>query len=86
MDYAAGYKSADSVFLKGRCLLENGPLGRLPVVSSTPVPQAVVDEMLTVIQQTYVSAPVEKGQIVIKNILGSGIDILSQRRVGRNPK
>jgi CxxC motif-containing protein len=86
LEYAAGYNSADSAFLRGRCLLENGPLGRLPVVSSAPVPQALVDEMLAVIQQTSVSAPVEKGQIVIKNILGSGIDVLSQRRVGRNLK
>ncbi|HCO18292.1 MAG TPA: molybdopterin oxidoreductase [Tissierellales bacterium] len=84
IEYARKLISDESKILTGRCILLNGPMGRLPVVSSKPVPKDISDAVLEQVRNLRVYAPVEKGQILIENIMGSGIDILAQRRVGRS--
>jgi CxxC motif-containing protein len=86
MDYARKLISEESNILTGRCILLNGSMGRLPVVSSRPVPKDISDAVLEQIRNLRVDAPIEKGQILIGNIMGSGIDILAQRRVGRSSR
>lgn len=86
IDYARKLISDESKEITGRCILVNGPMGRLPVVSSSPVPKNISDAVLEEIRGLRVEAPVEKGQILIENIMGSGIDILAQRRVGRSSR
>lgn len=86
VDYARKLISDESKVITGRCILINGPMGRLPVVSSIPVPKDISDVVLEEIRRLRVEAPVEKGQILIENIIGSGINILAQRRVGRSSR
>lgn len=86
IDYARKLISDESITITGRCILINGTMGRLPVVSSSPVPKDISDAVLEEIRNLKVEAPVEKGQILIDNLMGSGINILAQRRVGRSSR
>lgn len=86
IDYALKLISDENKILTGRCILVNGPMGRLPVISSAPVPKDISDAVLEKIRSLRVEAPVEKGQILIENIMESGVDILAQRRVGRSSR
>ena len=67
--------------LTSRVLLSNGPMGRLPVKTNGVIPENLVDECMEIIKVTEVSAPVEKGDIIIENILGTGVDVVAARRV-----
>lgn len=69
--------------LTSRVLLNNGPMGRLPVKTNGVIPENLVDECMEIIKVTEVSAPVEKGDIIIENILGTGVDVVAARRVNR---
>ena len=59
--------------------IEGGILPRLSVVSSDVVPR---DRVMDCLQQIYgvrVRAPISCGDIIIKNILNTGVDILASR-------
>ena len=52
---------------------------RLPVHSSAPIPKALLFKAMDVINSLSVKAPVKTGQILIPNILETGVDILASR-------
>jgi CxxC motif-containing protein len=49
----------------------------LPVRSDVPVPKSILLECMDIIRKIIVTAPVKKGQVVVKNIMGSGADIIA---------
>ena len=51
------------------------------VKSQSPLPKALLFESMGVINKTSVQAPVEIGDTVIGDILGTGIDIIATGRV-----
>ena len=64
-----------------RCCGGDRPL--LPVRSSHPVPRSSLREMVRVLNGITLSAPVSEGSVVLADILGSGVDIVASRAVGR---
>ena len=56
-------------------------MSRLPVKTNGVIPENLVDKCMDIIKTTEVSAPVEKGQIIIKNILDTGVDVIAARKV-----
>ncbi len=57
--------------------VENGKSYVVPVKSSTPIPKGMMFECMDVINKATVSAPVKIGDVVIENILGTGVDIIA---------
>lgn len=49
----------------------------VPVKSANPIPKNMMMECMKEINKTTVKAPVKIGDTVIKNILGTGIDIVA---------
>ncbi|WP_353092811.1 DUF1667 domain-containing protein [Tissierella praeacuta] len=72
-----------SRIITSRVLLKSGPMSRLPVKTNGVIPENLVDECMEIIKITEVSAPIEKGDIIIKNILDTGIDVIAARKVNR---
>ncbi|WP_422484384.1 DUF1667 domain-containing protein [Gudongella sp. DL1XJH-153] len=64
----------------GRCLLSGGQMSRLPVSTTKEIPTELIDKVLKTIQKTAVDAPVVRGQIIIRNILNTGADVIAQRK------
>ena len=56
--------------------LVGGNLPVVPVKSSKPVPKDNMFECMKLINEASIKAPVKIGDIVIKDILGSGADIV----------
>ncbi len=56
--------------------LEGGVLPVVPVKSSKPVPKDKMFDCMKLINETSIKAPVKIGDVVIKDILGSGADIV----------
>lgn len=67
--------------ITSRVLLKNGPMSRMPVKTNGIVPEELVDECMEIIRETTVTAPVNRGDIIIKNILDTGVDLIAARKV-----
>lgn len=78
---ARGKSYATDEFIEPKRILTSSVLisgtGRamLPVRSSKPVPAALLFDCMKVIKSTRVSAPVKCGDVIIRNILGTGADM-----------
>jgi CxxC motif-containing protein len=53
----------------------------LPVYTAKPFPKPRIRELLNALQQVELSAPVTMGAVVVKDALGTGIDILASREM-----
>lgn len=62
-------------------LISKSDLSRLPVMASGEVPKEMIFEIMKELYKVEVKAPVNVGDIIVKNILGLGVDIISTREV-----
>lgn len=83
-DFGIKEVTEPSRILTGRVLLEDGPMNRIPVKTTGVVPKGKVDECMRIFNNTKVTAPVKKGDVIIKNILGLGVDVVAARKVRAN--
>lgn len=80
-----GYNHGISEYTKPMRMLtstvrvENGILPRLSVVSTDEVPKDKLKDCLDDVYRVSVKAPVTCGDIIIKNIQNTGVDIVASR-------
>jgi CxxC motif-containing protein len=63
-------------------LLEGGTLPLVSVRLSNPVPKGKIFAVMSVIKKAHLKAPVSIGQVVIRNVLGLGSDVIVTKNVG----
>lgn len=63
--------------------VRGGTLPRLPVRTAGTVPKALVREVCRTLRSTDVCAPIRLGDIVLSNVLGTGVDIVATRDMPR---
>jgi CxxC motif-containing protein len=56
---------------------------RVPVKTSDAVPKHLVRDVARAVREMEVSAPVKLGTVVLANVLGTGIDIVTTRDMER---
>lgn len=59
--------------------IDNAIHPRLPVKTSQPIPKGKLLEAMDVIGQLRVSAPVMLGDVIVSNLLDTGIDLVACR-------
>lgn len=59
--------------------VKNGKHPLLPVYTSSPFPKPLIFDLAKALRKIEIEAPVKINQVVAKNILGSGVDILASR-------
>jgi len=59
--------------------IDGGKLPVVPVKSNKPLPKDLLFECMNVIRKVQLKAPVRAGEVVIKNILNTGVDIVTTR-------
>ena len=52
---------------------------QLPIITSAPIPKGKIFEVMDAIHSVSVKAPIKVGDVVIKDVAGTGIDILAAR-------
>lgn len=88
-DCKVGVRYAEEEFRDPRRMMtttvrvEGGVLPLLPVATTDPIPKRLVREAVEVLAQVTVEAPVEDGQVVYPDILDTGVDVISSRRLDR---
>ncbi|SHE71170.1 CxxC motif-containing protein [Marinitoga hydrogenitolerans DSM 16785] len=63
--------------------VKNGKYLLASVKTSDAIPLRLFDEAMDIIEKLEVEAPVKRGDIVIKNFLGTGADLVVTRSVER---
>lgn len=61
--------------------LEGAYLNMLPVKTSSSVPKDLVFEIMNILSTIKITAPVKVGDIIVKNILDTGVDIVSTKSI-----
>ena len=61
--------------------IKNGDSPVVPVKTKNPIPKALNFKCMEEINKCIVKAPVEIGQVIIENVLGTGVDIVATKNV-----
>ena len=59
----------------------NGVLRRVPVKTSSDIPKGSIYDICAEIKKAQVTAPVAIGDVIIKNVAGTGADVIATRNV-----
>jgi CxxC motif-containing protein len=64
-------------------MVSNGTLPRLPVISTGEIPRTKITGCLDYLYKTKIAAPLRCGDIIVKNICNTGVDIVASRSMNR---
>ena len=59
--------------------VKGGVLPQVPVITSRPMPKEKLEEAMEVIAEVEMEAPVKLGDVVVGDILDTGVDIVASR-------
>ena len=59
--------------------VEGGRWSRLPVHTTSEVPKDLVHEVVRSLRDVRLTAPIELGQVIAANVLGTGADVVASR-------
>lgn len=59
--------------------IENAKVNMLPVISSDFIPKKLLKECLDILYASDIKAPVNMGDVIIENILDTGVNIVAAR-------
>jgi CxxC motif-containing protein len=63
--------------------IREGTLPRLPVISREEVPKAALGRCLEALYRMELTAPLRCGDIIVKNICDTGVDVIASRSMNR---
>jgi len=63
--------------------IKNGIHPLLPVYTASPFPKPRIRELLEELRDVELNAPVQMGSVVVKDVLGTGIDVVASRDMGK---
>ena len=63
--------------------LESEKISRLPVISTSELPKDMIAKAIRELDNVSIKAPVALRQVVVKDILGTGVDIIATRAIER---
>jgi len=78
-DYAVEEMTNPTRMIPTTVVIEGAFLKRLPVRTSGPVPKGLIMACMKEINKVSVQAPVKMGDVIIENILNTGVDIIATR-------
>lgn len=59
--------------------VEGGKLPLVPVKTAEPIPRDKLENAMRVLAKVKLKAPIELGEVVIENILGTGVNVVTTR-------
>jgi len=63
--------------------VRGGELPLVPVRSTEPLPKGLVPDVVARLREVELSAPVGEHQVVLADVLGTGVDIVTSRALAR---
>lgn len=66
--------------------IRGGEIPRLPVRTSRPFPKDRILALMEFLRSFEVEAPIKRGEVLFRNLLGTGIDLIATRTIHRLEK
>jgi CxxC motif-containing protein len=63
--------------------IDHAPIRRAPVRTAEPVPKDRVIEIAQALRGIHIEAPVARGDVVLADVLGTGVDVIVTRALPR---
>lgn len=82
VDYAIEEMTHPTRMVPTTVKIEDAFLNRLPVRTDKPIDKNLIFEAMKVINAFSCQAPVKMGDVLIKNILGTDVNIIATRSMG----
>ncbi|HYE09254.1 MAG TPA: DUF1667 domain-containing protein [Patescibacteria group bacterium] len=79
MDYGIKEMTSPTRVLTTTVVISDSSLKRLPVRTTGTIPKHLIKQAMEIINKVEVKAPIKVGQVIIKNILDTGADIIASR-------
>lgn len=83
VEYAQEEISNPRRMLTSSVLILDGELPIISVKTLHPIPKKKLFDVLAEIKRTIVKAPIKSGDVIIKNVADTGIDIVATKTVPR---
>ena len=64
--------------------VKDGELPVIPVKTKAPIPKELNFKAMEVLNSIELQAPISMGDIIVKNILGTGVDVVATRNLKKN--
>lgn len=61
--------------------VKNGEINMLPIKTDKDIPKDKLFESVELLKETIVDAPIKVGDIIIENILGTGVNFIATREI-----
>ncbi|MBP3371210.1 MAG: DUF1667 domain-containing protein [Clostridia bacterium] len=69
--------------LTSTVVIEGAAIRRCPVKSDRPLPKAMVQDAAKALDEVRIEAPVNVGDVIVENILGTGCNIICARNIAK---
>lgn len=80
-EYAINELTAPKRVITSTVVIESSLIKRLPVKTNGAIPKELIFDCMKVLDAVRVKAPVEIGEVVVKDVLGTGIDVVATRTI-----
>ncbi|MCX6062721.1 MAG: DUF1667 domain-containing protein [Caldiserica bacterium] len=81
IDYATGELRDPRRMVTTTVRVTGGVHPLVPVYTESPIPKPRIVDLLAEVRKIELKAPVKFGDVVIANVLGTGVDILASRNI-----
>lgn len=85
-DYGVKEMTNPTRVLTTTVIISDASVKRLPVRTSGTIPKHLIKKAMELTNKVEVKAPIKVGQVIIKNILDTGVDIIASRSMYQNSK
>lgn len=81
IDYVRSEMENPTRVITSTVRLAGSQLPRLPIKTSAPIPKEMMMRAVALLNDITVQAPVKNGDVIIKNILGTGVNFIATKNV-----
>ncbi len=64
--------------------INDGTIARVSVKTENDIPKGKIFDIMKEIREVTVTAPIHIGDVIIKNVADTGVDVIATKDVGRN--
>jgi len=79
IDYGRQEASDPRRMLATTVRVENGFHPLLPVYTQKPISKEKIEEVLTVLRELHLKAPIKAQTVILADVAGTGVDVLASR-------
>lgn len=80
-DYAKKECTNPTRIVTSSVYVEGGEIGVVPVKTETDIPKEKIFDCIKALKGIVVKAPINIGDVIVENILGTGVNIVATRKV-----